>query len=356
MSCRLNCFWWYIRAKHASACVYNHIWWILRADDLTLTWNSTIRNKHAWVDIWLSTTNQIAKNHPINQTQTQTPNNHQPTPTKPSASSTANSQISSLSHSHIRSGGVWWCSRMGWGGGWRGKVLCCGVLWSVVGSYGVRRTLRADLSHFKPQTTNCPLCQQRWTDRSPPCLSPHIIGTDLKAPLGPSSSWTLSLRNSQSDLFVSRHLNNDTRRTSQPVQTADRIKWFQERNVDPPHRLHRHQEGAYLLPKSWARSVGGLLADSEANKRANFEKRVWSQPIAVCTHTRAHTCTHTRAVIKSSFTRTRTRTHTRAHTHTHAHACTHTHARTLTHSRTHAHTHTHTHERTPMESYSFAAR
>ena len=40
-------------------------------------------------------------NHPINQTQTQTPNNHQPTPTKPSASSTANSQISPLSHSHI---------------------------------------------------------------------------------------------------------------------------------------------------------------------------------------------------------------------------------------------------------------
>ena len=62
-------------------------------------------------------------------------------------------------------------------------------------------------------------------------------------------------------------------------QTADRAKRFQERNLDPPHRLHPDIEKARTFRQmSWARSVGGLLADSEANKRAYFEKNFVAPP------------------------------------------------------------------------------
>jgi hypothetical protein len=56
-------------------------------------------------------------------------------------------------------------------------------------------------------------------------------------------------------------------------QAADRIKRFQERNLNPPRRLDPDIEKARTFHQmSWARSVGGLLADRESNKRAYFEK------------------------------------------------------------------------------------
>ena len=56
-------------------------------------------------------------------------------------------------------------------------------------------------------------------------------------------------------------------------QTADRAKRFQQTQPRPPHRLHPDIEKARTFRQmSWARSVGGLLADKEADKRAYFEK------------------------------------------------------------------------------------
>ena len=179
-------------------------------------------------------------------------------------------------------------------------------------TYGVRRTLLADLSHSKPQTSSCPMCQQRWTDghhlvcrhTSSERTSRHhsirrAVAQSLKQfadivsqelPIGPMRHDILTVRSEGSSRYTfidvtvpSLQSTRNAPRTPWPTdeevsqhieqQTADRIKRFQERNLDPPHRLHPDIEKARTFRQmSWARSVGGLLADREAKKRAYFEK------------------------------------------------------------------------------------
>ena len=185
-------------------------------------------------------------------------------------------------------------------------------------TYGVRRTLLADLSQSKPQTANCPMCQQRWTDghhlvcrhTSSERTSRHhsvrrAVAESLKQfadvvsqelPIGPMRHDILTVRSEGSSRYTfidvtvpSLQSTRNGARMPWPTdeevskciehQTADRAKRFQERNLDPPHRLHPDIEKARTFRQmSWARSVGGLLADSEANKRAYFEKNFVAPP------------------------------------------------------------------------------